>query len=365
MGLGVRALSRAQVVERNLRELGLPSDSANLSSSEALACSLRRAAGIYCPTSRGALRNAVIEPLEGLVADSEPLAERADEVLEALIAHGDLLELTEVTSLGGPPRSLLYAAPPAFVVRQSGAVLLLGVADEQVSLLPSRLQRLVEHHGHVRILPASASDDLGLRLGDLGFIQLSERAWLDPPAPISAQGFVDRFDLALQQEPEAGPIDGLTVIDPGRDPRYYRGRWTEAASVPGHVVGRRPQRFGSDLWCYVANVEGQRQRFLDLPLGHTRYRACDEAWRLQAALDAVNGTPQRLRIRPGPGSKWVFDVFSPLPMWLVRRWEAVGNQAQRSPGALLSYAFEGEDVDEEVGFARDTMWLAADRDTSD
>ena len=318
---------------------------------------------MYCPTSGAALLRAVTEPLEDLVDEPDALAQRAGDVLEAVIAHGDLMELPEVVSLGERPRTLVYAAPPAFVVRESGAVLLLGIAGEQVSLLPPQIERLVEHHGHVRILPAGVAEDIAPSLEDLGFTRLSERAWLDPPTHTSARGFIERFDRALEREPEAGPIEGLRMVDPGSDPSYYRGRWTEVIPGSGHLVGRRPQRFGADLWCYVALDGGQPRRFLDLPLGRTRYRACDEAWRLQAAIDATNGKPQRLRIRPGPAGRWIFDAFSPLPMWLARRWDAVGDQAQRSPGALLSYVFDSEDRDEEASFACDMMWLAVDRAT--
>ena len=319
---------------------------------------------MYCPTSRAALLRAVTGPLEDLVDEPDVLAQRADDVLEAVIAHGDLLELPEVASLGERPRTLVYAAPPAFVVRESGAVLLLGIAGEHVSLLPPQIERLVEHRGHVRILPADADPDIAPHLEDVGFMRLSERAWLDPPTPMTARGFVERFARALEQESVAGSIEGLRVVDPRSDPDYYRGRWTEVIpTTSGHLVGRRPQRFGADLWCYVALEEGQPRRFLDLPLGKTRYRACDEAWRLQAAIDATNGKPQRLRIRPGPAGRWIFDVFSPLPMWLARRWDAVGNQAQRSAGALLSYSFDSEDLGEEASFAGDMMWLAVDRAT--
>ena len=361
--MGVRILSRSEVIQRSLQELGLGAAPGDLSAPEALACSLRRVAGMYCPTSRAALLRAVTEPLEDLVDEPDVLAQRADDVLEAVIAHGDLLELPEVAFLGERPRTLVYAAPPAFVVRESGAVLLLGIAGEQVSLLPPEIERLVEHHRHVRHLPAGVANNIAPHLEDLGLTRLSERAWLDPPTPMSARGFIERFDRALEGEPEAGPIEGLRTVDPRSDPDYYRGRWTEVTQASGHLVGRRPQRFGADLWCYVALEEGQPRRFLDLPLGQTRYRACDEAWRLQAAIDATNGKPQRLRIRPGPAGRWIFNVFAPLPMWLARRWDAVGDQAQRSPGALLSYAFDSEDLDEEASFACDMMWLAVDRAT--
>ena len=251
-----------------------------------------------------------------------------------------------------------------FLVRNSGAVFLLGIAGEQTSLLPLRFERQIEYRGHVRILPPNAAADIVPHLEGIGFTQISEGAWLDPPTNVSARRFIDRYGRALHQESDAGPITGLRVIRLGSTTGYYRGRWTEVvASVSGNVVGRRPQRFGSELWCYVALEDGEPRRLLDLPLGQTRYRACDDAWRLQSAIDAVGGRPQRLRIRPGPAGKWTFDVFSPLPMWLIRRWDAVGNQTERSTGALLSYNFDSQDVDEEASFARDMMWLAVDRPT--
>ena len=360
----MRVLNFGDVVQRTLRELGLGPSQTTLLTREALACSLRRVAGMHCPTSRGALLRAVIEPFRDLVDDPDLLAELTDEVLEAVIAHGDLLELQEVVSTSERPRTLVYSAPPMFLIRGSGAVLLLGIAGEQTSLLPHRYERRIEHRGHVRILPPTAAADIVPYLEGLGFTELSEGAWLDPPTHVSAQGLIARFDRALHQQPEAGPIEGLRVIDPGRETHYHRGRWVDVVtSVSGNVVARRPQRFGPHLWCYVTLEEGRPRRLLDLPLGETRYRACDEAWRLQSAIDAVGGKPQRLRIRPGAAGRWIFDVFSPPPMWLVRRWDAVGDPVERSHGALLSYTFDSQDVDEEASFARDMMWLAVDRPT--
>ena len=361
----MRVLSSFEVAQRTLRDLGLGPDPAGTLIRETLACSFRRVAGVHCPTSRSALLRAVIEPLRNLFDTPDSLEAIAAEVLEAVIAHGDLLELPEVSSLTNRPKTLIYSAPPMYLKRNSGATFLLGVSGEQSSLLPPEFERQIEHRGHVRVLPADASTEIAPRLEGLGFTELSERAWLQPPACMAPERFVERFDRALRQATHVtGPIADLRVIDPGSDTGYYLGRWTaEFTTVSAKVVGRRPQRFGSDIWCYVMLERGRPRRFVDLPVGKDPHRACDEAWRLQSALDSVNGKPQRLRIRPGPSGKQTFDAFSPLPMWLARRWSAIGQQSEHSPGALLSYNFDSQDVDEESEFACEMMWLAVDRST--
>ncbi len=355
---------RYDVVRDSLRELGLdPSLEGGLAAPEALASSLRRAAGMYCPASRAALVRVVTEPLRDLVDDPNALTQRAGDVLEAVIAHGDLMELPEVEPPRELRRTLVYASPPAFVERKSGALLLLGIAGEQASLLPRNAELQVEHRAHVRILPAAWAAGIATRLEDLGLIRLSEGAWLERPDHIDSSQLIERLDNVLLTQPEAGQIDGLRVIDPARSAGYYRERWTNGAGVTGRVVGRRPRPYGADFWCYVELADGQPLRFLDLPLAESRYRGCDEAWRLLSALDVANGQAQRLRVRSGSVGTQILDVFSPLPMWLARRWDSVGEPIPHSQGALLSYRINDEDVPEEVAFARAMMWLAVDSET--
>ena len=362
MGLGVRARGRHEVIRASLRELGLdPTVDGGLASAEALAASLRRAAGVYCPVSRSALVRVATEPLRDLVDDPGSLNQRVEEVLEAVIAHGDLIELPEVAPLGEPGRTLVYVAPPAFVERKSGDLLLLGIAGEQESLLPREVELHIERRAHVRILPARAAAGIAPHLEEIGFLRLSREAWLDQPERVSPHQLIERFSRALLDQREVGRIDGLRVVARSPSAGYYRDRWTDGAGVTGRVIGRRPRPYGADLWCYVEIADGRPLRFLDLPPADSRFRGCDEAWRLLAALDVTNGWAQRMRIRPGPVGTHILDVFSPLPMWLVRRWDSLGESLPRSQGALLSYRMNSEDIADEVDFARDTMWLEVDR----
>ena len=356
----MRLRERGNLVHKILSELNLNSDlEGGLGSPEALAAMLRRVAGMYCPASRSALIRATIEPLRDLVVDSAILHQRTSEVLEAAIAHGDLIELPEVTLLGEVERILVYAAPPAIVERQSGALFVLGIAGEQESLLPREVESQVEHRAHLRILPASIATNITPHLEDLGYLRFSQDAWLDRPDHIGLDTLIERFDIALQAEPYAHSIEGLRVVSPSKNRNFYRNRWTDGSCITGRVVGRRPQAYGADIWCYVELVDGKPLRFLDLPSIQSRYRGCDEAWRLLAALDAKRGHAQHLRIRPGEPGTAILDVFSPLPSWFVRRWNSVGEPVLCTQGALISYRVNNQDITEEVEFARNMMWLNA------
>src|SRR3954469_14239778 len=92
-------------------DLGLNPERYSLLSIEALACSLRRAAGFMSPCSAATLTRAVLNPLVDLSSDPELLREKVESVLEAVIAHGDLLEQRDIT--GGDGGQLVYAAPPS------------------------------------------------------------------------------------------------------------------------------------------------------------------------------------------------------------------------------------------------------------
>src|SRR5688572_30794433 len=92
----MKLLSISDVHERKVAELGLDSTALDLNSAEAIAGALRRAASFLCPCASSTLVRAVVRPLDGLVRDLAALQETVEGTLEALIAHGDLLEQRDI-----------------------------------------------------------------------------------------------------------------------------------------------------------------------------------------------------------------------------------------------------------------------------
>ena len=358
----MRRLSPAEVHAQKVVELGLDPGALDLTSVEATAGALRRAASFLCPCSATSLVRAVLRPLRGLVPSLDEAKERVEETLEAMIAHGDLLEHREIPSggsgqSGGQTGVLLYAAPASFVARKSGAVVLLGVSSDHLSPLPDEMERRIEYIGHVRRLSASPGDDLREDLLQLGLLELSYEAWLKSPPPETAAKHAASVGRLLDAALPSRDIPGLLLLDSGRPVSYYRGRWVEPRSqTTGPFVARRSQAYGADLWCFVQLRDGHPERLVDLPLTGSRWRGCDEAWRLQMAIDAVRGDLQRYRVRQGPAATAVLELFSPVPAWATRRWDAVGEPVPSS-GCLFAYKFERSEIEEELRFARETLWL--------
>lgn len=352
----MRRLTVGEVHARKIRELGLDPESLDLTTPEGLAGALRRAASYLCPCSAATLVRAVVRPLRGLVPDMEQAKELVEVTLEAMISHGDVLEQPELQDDSPTTRVLLYAAPASFVVRQSGLVVLLGVAADQLSPLPAELERRIQYLGHVRRLsPSSATEDLRVELRQLGLLELASDAWLKGPKLSTATQAVAASGQALDLVPPSRDIPGLLLLDSTKPVRYYRGRWTEPKTQTGRFVARRQQAYGADLWCYVHLTNGQPERMIDLPQRGSRWRGCDEAWHLQMAIDAQRGAPQRFRVTPS-GDAVVLELFSPAPAWARRRWDAIGEPVP-SAGSLFAYRIANAEFDEERRFMREALWL--------
>ena len=108
--------------------------------------------------------------------------------------------------------------------------------------------------------------------------------------------------------------------------RYYRRRWREPGPTDsGDFVARRPQAYGADLWSAVRLENGVATRIFQLPVDDPVVPARDEAWRLQLAIDAERGFPQRYAAEPfaGGGSS-VVKFFSPIPGFAERYLQLVG-----------------------------------------
>ncbi len=353
----MKQLGAADVHAQMVTELGLDPSAVDLTSIEAVAGALRRAASFLCPCTALTLIRAVVRPMRGLVQDLDAFKELVHETLEAMIAHGDILEHRDVEEdPGHGAAALLYAAPAGFVARESGTVFLLGVTTDQLSPLPDKLEARIEYVNHLRRLSSGQGEDLRSDLLHLGLLEVSFRTWSRAPQPETASQHVARLDQMLDAAQPSREVPGLSLLDPTRGVRYYRGRWVEPRSHSGRYVARRSQAYGADLWCYIEMCNGSPERLIDFPSVGSRWRGCDEAWRLQMAIDAHGGNPQHFRIRSGPEGTRVMEFFSPLPLWIRRRWDAVGEPVAAS-GCLFAYRLRDAELPEELRFAGDSLWL--------
>jgi len=336
------------------RELGLDPNSIDLTSTEAVANAVRRAAGLFCPCAPATLVRGVVRPLRGLTPNLQDHQELVENVLEALVALGDLLEHHEINAQESlVKRTMLYAAPPSFVLRESGIALLLGAAPDGMAPLPDDLQGRVEHVGHIRRLPTETLSEPAADLLKLGLVQLSMDSWLRSPREEPASTFIARYDRLLDGASASGVVQDVELLD-SDDPReLYRRRWHQLGKQSGRFVARRPQAYGAPVWCYLEVERGCPKRLIDLPTGPGR--GCDEAWHLQCAIDASSSREHHVRVRSGPTNTLILEVFFPVPSWVRRRWDAFG-EAITSRGCLFAYKFPAPELLEELEFLRMKLW---------
>lgn len=351
----MKIVTAADVQAVAVRRLGLDDAALDLTSIEAIAASLRRAAGFLCPCGPSTLRRAVARALDGVVPDNEQLSTLIESTLEAMIGFGDLIEQRELNA-DGRSVNLLYPAYPSFVLSGDGTVMIVGISPEHTSALTEDLEDRIEYANHLRRLRVEPAEDIRKTLKALGLFELTFETWLKMPPRLPVERAIARFDDLLNSAGPSGQIPDLTVIDPTRPVRYYRGRWTDAGSLTGRYVGRRPQAYGADLWCYVELRSGIPLRLVDMPIRASRLRGCDEAWHLQMAIDAHRGVPQEFRVRSGPAQSRILEFFSPLPMWAQRALDAAGEPTS-SGGSLFAYRV-GQGLDRQIELLESALWLS-------
>ena len=334
--------------------LGLDATCLNLASTEAIACALRRASSFLCPCTERTLIRAVLDPLYAL-HDEHEIPELVEQTLEDLVAHGDLLELQSNTNQE-TAGMFLYAAPPSFVRRTSGAVLVLGVAPDGVTPFTRALEQSIKYLNHVRLIPNNAAADVAGQLKDLGFIERPLVKWMKSPGAQNPRELVEKMTARLKGEPQCGAISDLLLLDPGRPVNYYKKRWVEPSDQTGVFVTRRPRTYGADLWCFTELRDGCPVRILDLPANTSDMRGCDEAWRIQSAIDFLRGVPQMYRKRRSTDGFYTVEFFSPIAMWARRRLDAIGEPVTPVK-SLFAYRFSADEIEEEIAFITKDLWL--------
>jgi hypothetical protein len=357
MTMTLTVISEAAAFTRVTEALRFPAYAADGVSIALIGQALRRAAHILAPCPRHELERAVRQSFKGFAADAEQLTDRTADALDALLAYGDILEMQ-------PPADdpwtisplIVRPAPPAFVSRRAGSMIIIGVAGEEITPLSSEVNKRLAWHGVLRILVPEGPENLRPFLTELGLIELSETTWLRLPSSESAPQYRAAWTRRLANTEPVSVVEGLQVLDIRRPPTFYFGRWVEPDStLNGAHIGRRAQRYGAPLWCLVDLAAGVPRRFLDLALRRDRERPCDLAWRIQMAMDAYAGTPQRVRLRQ-VDHQVVLDFFSPLPSWAERRLAVVGERTAPHR-SLLSFLIPRTEVDETIKFMKDYLWI--------
>ena len=128
MGLELRRLTREKVIEGTIEVLGFDAKERSIMSREVLSSLVRRSAALICPSSKYKLINSIIESLKLLIEqDISVLEEKLNEVVEGMIALGDLIENKKMEEYGETNQNVLYANQPCFIVRDSGDIIFIGI----------------------------------------------------------------------------------------------------------------------------------------------------------------------------------------------------------------------------------------------
>ncbi|MCF3172618.1 hypothetical protein IPZ61_04710 [Streptomyces sioyaensis] len=354
--MNINALSGREVARRTVHMLGLDETAIDVSAPEAICSSLRRAASFLCPATPRELVDAVMEVLGPLDDSSSVARGQLATQLDLLVAIGDLVELPNRRDRGS---RRLYLAPPSYVTKAPGRYLLLGVRPDGVPLLDEPVGADVRHEGHVRSIEMDATTG-PVRLRAAGLHEISIDDWRRQPSVASASAIVRGMRQRLDWAAQSGSVSDLTLLDPESSVLHYRGRWRPPTDGDcGDYVARRPQAYGADLWCSVRVESGLPRALIDLPTDDPAVSACDEAWRLQAAIDAARGRPQLVRIRSAggaPGSR-TLDLFGPVPGWAQRYLELVGIPGPRAWDALITYRVPLWAIGELTEFFTDMLWM--------
>lgn len=329
-----------------LQDLG---DVASKRDDALIAALLRRAASVRCPCPPRSIIDGVIDSLEGF--GQEQFRDRGElgEILESLIGAGDL-----IVSKDSSGSEVLYLGPPRFVARKKSLILLGGWPDTGLDI-PAPLVGSLLSRGSQRFIQPEDNTAAQQELENYGYLSYPLDSWQERPSSRSAKDLLLKVNRALDSVGRAGDIPQLLVLDHGKQEKYYKGRWTGAKSHSGRFVARRPQRWGADLWSYVEIADGSPSKVVDLPLIDPRFRGCDEAWWLQCAIDADQGTPQEVRLDASDDGRRTFTVDMPFPSWAVRQILLVGEPTDRLDG-LFSYVTDAQEAGDVVEFLQTNLW---------
>lgn len=348
-------LTTSQCEGLAVESVGLPSSQFGVHTPEFQAAIVRAAAVTLTPCTRRELSAYVFRHLSPLAPD-HPWREEIRDAVEMLVALGDLVEVPGEDQETG--RAALYLAPNSFVELSDGVFILLGGYEDASCIIPEAAEARLTYAWYTRRLEARNADVIRNILLDFGFLNLPVDFWLKSPVSISASDHLRRYDMVLSQiEIRPSHIEDASILDSAADVRRYSRRWSPLQNHKGRFVARRPQAYGSPLWCYMQVEDGSVLRHIDLPHFERRWMAYDEAWHLQLALDSTNGNSQQFSVTSGSEiGACIVDIYAPIPSWAVRRWNSLGSPRE-SKGAWFSFAIPEQLLAAEIQFATERLWL--------
>lgn len=357
--MSITLLDASAVADRVLKVLGLDLGIGGAFTPEAMSAALRRTASFLCPATPAQLIDAVRDALTPLPGARDLSRDDLAELLQQLVSTGDLLELRQS---GERTARLLYLGPPSFVTKVPGEYLLLGIRPEGRPLIDDGSGGAVQAEAHLRTLRLAPERAEPL-LAAAGLHELRRDRWLRYPRRTTPTETLTEYRTRLDAARSAGAVEGLELLDPAAPVRFYRGRWRSLkandSGERGDFVGRRPQAYGANAWCFVRVEGGRPQRLIDLPAFDPAALARDEAWRLQAAIDAERGASQlyRVRLLPGDDASVVLDLFGPVPSWAERHLGLLGTPLGRGSGALFSYRLGVAAIGDAEALLTDMLWM--------
>jgi len=315
---------------------------------------VRRTAGIACPCSRNTLVRRTFDLLSFLPNDG--LEEKVEETVDGLLWAGDLVELDDVAiSEGGMHNTWLFATPPSYVTLAKEEILLFGIAKDDAQFLPAEISDGLAFRRYARVL-SNTTGKLPAMLEANGVRKLSLETWIPTPKPRTAEVVVTGYNRQLHQGHAALGDEKLQIIARPRDTSLYISRWKQVKTETGIYVARRPRSFGTPAWGLCELAGGATIRFMNFPSKSATSRACDLAWYMQLAMDAVDGKPQQVRVRSS-GDAQLFLFSGPIPQWARRRLFVLGDPQNAQGQALFAYRVPSSRLDQAKAFLTEHLWM--------
>lgn len=353
----VRVVSPDQALQSLREDLQLSQTPTASDGVALLAAVLRRAGGFMCPSPQAAILSAVKRALVTLPDMASELEEGLHEVFDALLVAGDFVDISSVsTPEGAENRSRIFCGPPSFLVIGERAYLF-GVAPDDASFLTATLQAKVRFDGPTRYLEVNPSADVASTLSGLGLRQHTEATWLSRITNDTPQTHLTHLLNRMERDGHPGQIPCVEILQHTAGlPLAYQQRWRAPATESGLYVARAPQEFGPTLW-YIASLDqGHIERSMLLPLSGSGGRACDQAWRVQLAIDATSGNPARYSMREEADGYRVRLSF-PIPLSARRRLLYLGGLNNVGTGQPGTFFLPRAAQQAAENFLRSSLWL--------